>query len=201
MNKLFSAVFGLSFGLLVTGSSFAQTSCIPQSQTQLLLAFSDSSPAGSITPQVMRNFVCSVPTLASVAASQTVPASPTGTTSQTGVMMGLGAIIVPQSSGTIIAIINGTVANATGIGDGAQIQFRYGTGGAPSNGNLPTGTNPGPQVNYVASTTAGKVPFSLSVVIPGLTLGVSYWFDADLFAVSAGTATITNTSISLVELP
>lgn len=40
----------------------AQQACTPQTQAQLLAAFSDSAPPGSITPQVMRNFVCSTVT-------------------------------------------------------------------------------------------------------------------------------------------
>lgn len=36
-----------------------------QTQAELLAAFADSDPAGAITPQVMRNFVGSVPIIAS----------------------------------------------------------------------------------------------------------------------------------------
>ena len=40
------------------------TACLVQTQAQLLAEFGDFVGVGAITPQIMRNFVCSVPTLA-----------------------------------------------------------------------------------------------------------------------------------------
>ncbi len=57
----------------------AQTACTPKTSQQLLQSFSDNSPAGSITPQILRNFVCSVPLgapPASVSTSQLIFSPP-----------------------------------------------------------------------------------------------------------------------------
>ena len=62
MNKTKKAlVLWLFLGLFlgIFGSVKAQTSCTVQSQAQLLQAFSDNAPTKSITPQVLRNLVCS----------------------------------------------------------------------------------------------------------------------------------------------
>lgn len=52
---------GLVSGVLMLGlaPAMAQTSCTAQSQAQLLTSFSDAAAPGSITPQTLRNFVCS----------------------------------------------------------------------------------------------------------------------------------------------
>jgi hypothetical protein len=69
---------------------------------------------------------------------------PTGTTSGTPVMMGLGASckITPQSTGRVDFRIRGTfgnsVANITGI-----VGFRFDTGTGPANGVAATGTSAG----------------------------------------------------------
>lgn len=41
----------------------AQLGCTALTQAQILSSFSDNVPSGGITPQTMRNFVCSIPTL------------------------------------------------------------------------------------------------------------------------------------------
>lgn len=46
-------------GMAWAGTASAQTSCSVETQAQLLNAFSDLAPPGSITPGVLRNFVCS----------------------------------------------------------------------------------------------------------------------------------------------
>ena len=90
--------------------------------------------------------------------------------------------------------------NATAIADGAKVQLRTGTGAAPTNGAALTGTACGGNVNYIASTTAGKVPFSVTCVVTGLTLGTAVWLDLGLAAITAGTATIENVGISAHEI-
>ena len=45
--------------------------------------------------------------------------------------------------------------------DGAKVQASYGTGAAPTNGAAITGTQCGGRPQYIAATTAQKVPFSV----------------------------------------
>lgn len=132
---------------------------------------------------------------------QTAAAAPAGTTNTTGVMMGLAGSITPGVSGKIRVTINGIIFNATTIADGAQVQIRYGTGGAPSNAAALTGTAIGSIQNFVASTVAEKVPFSLSVIITGLTVNTAVWLDVSLAALTAGTAQITQVTIAADEMP
>jgi hypothetical protein len=135
-----------------------------------------------------------------VATSQATPSNPTGTTSTTGVMTGLAGSITPTVTGRVLVTISGDVFNATAIADGAKVQLRTGTGTAPTNGAALAGTACGGNLNYVASTTAGKVPFSVTCVVTGLTLGTAVWLDLGLAAITGGTATIENVGISAHEI-
>ncbi len=115
-------------------------------------------------------------------------------------MMGLAGTITPVGSGNVLIIISGTIINASGIADGAKVQIRYGTGTAPGNGSSLTGTIAGGLVQYISSTTAGKVPFSLNAVVSGLSLSVAVWIDVGLAAITGGTASIADVSISATEV-
>ena len=92
---------------------------------------------------------------------------PTGTTSGTPVMMGLGASckITPQSTGRVDFRIRGTfgnsAANITGI-----VGFRFDTGTAPANGVAATGTS------------AGETPNSLPPM-PRVQLWLRHWSGPD----------------------
>lgn len=131
---------------------------------------------------------------------QATPADPTGTTDATGKMMGLAGSITPQATTRICLTISGDILNATAIGDGASVQLRYGTGSAPANGDALTGTAVGGKVQYVASTTAGKSPFSLTSIITGLTATTAYWLDVGVAAITGGAAAIENVTIAAFEL-
>ena len=137
-----------------------------------------------------------------VATSQATPSNPAGTTDTTGKMMGLAGTITPVSTGKILIIISGDIANDT-IADGAAVQIRYGTGTAPANADALTGTAVG---GLVSSTNPNialatlTIPFSLNAVVTGLTLGTAYWIDTGLKAITGGTATISNVSISVIEV-
>lgn len=135
------------------------------------------------------------------AAQQALPADPTGITSSTAAMQGIGTnmSITPLQTGRIHIVITGTIFNATAIADGAIAALRYGTGTAPANGAAATGTAASNPVRYVAATTAGKVPFALTAVVTGLTLGTAYWIDLTLGNITAGTATITDISATAIE--
>ena len=129
------------------------------------------------------------------------PGNPSGTTSATAVMMGLGgtATITPLTSGKLMVMVTGMAGNST-IGDGASAQLYYGTGAAPSNAGGPTGTAAGAIKAMVASTAAGKQGFALSCLLTGLTVGVAYWFDIALLAVTGGTASIYSLDFVIIEL-
>ena len=131
---------------------------------------------------------------------QASPGDPTGSASLVGLMMGLGVTITPSVTGRIQIIVTGTIANATAIADGANVQLRTGTGAAPANGNALTGTVAGGLVKYVAATVAEKAPFTVSAIVSGLTLNTTVWIDLGLAAVTGGTATVKDLSVSAVEL-
>ena len=154
--------------------------------------------AGNILRSDGTNFISTA-----VTSYQSTPANPTGTASTTGVMMGLAGSITPIRSGIIKITISGDMTNGTNV-DGAQVQIRTGTGSAPANQAALTGTARGGLVRMTnpTDTRGGRVtvPFSTNAIVSGLTSGTAYWIDAGLAAITGGTATIANVSISAVEL-
>ncbi len=131
---------------------------------------------------------------------QASPTNPTATTSTTGVMMGLAGAITPTQSGKIQVTITGNIANSAAA-DGWKTQIRYGTGTAPANAAALTGTAVGTIATSTATiANAGKQPFSITAIVSGLTLNTAVWLDVSLAAITAGTATATDISISAVEL-
>jgi hypothetical protein len=115
-------------------------------------------------------------------------------------MMGLAGAITPTASGKVALVVSGTILNATDIADGAKVQIRYGVGAAPANGAALTGTAVGGLVQYVAATVAQKAPFSLNALVIGLILGQAVWIDVGLAAITGGTASITDVSITAIEV-
>ncbi|HTA83602.1 MAG TPA: collagen-like protein [Bacteroidia bacterium] len=133
-------------------------------------------------------------------ASQTNVASPTGVNRTAALMQGLGATITPGASGKILVVISAQIANST-LNDGGRIQLYYGTGTAPANGAAVTGTAVGGTIEYGDVKTAGNFyPISTNVIITGLTTGTTYWVDLSLIALTGGTASLSNVSISIIEL-
>jgi len=138
----------------------------------------------------------------STTSSQSTPADQNGISSTTGLMVGLAGSITPAYSGKIMIIISGDIKNSTN-GDGGKIQIRYGTGTAPANQGTVTGTAAGGFVNFNnanPSTANIQAPWSLNAIVSGLTVGTAYWVDVDLAAITGGTVSIKNVSISIVEL-
>lgn len=129
------------------------------------------------------------------------PGNPTGTTSLTAVMMGLGgaAAITPVKTGRIAFTISGQMANNTN-NDGATVQLRYGTGTAPINGAAVTGTQAGNSQSFTAAAANNSSGFSISPIVTGLTLGTPVWFDLGLQAATGGTASVTGITISAHEI-
>lgn len=133
------------------------------------------------------------------ATAQSQPADPTGTTSTTMVMMGLAGAITPTSSGRVYFQISGDVAQST-TADGAKWQLSYGTGSAPANAAALAGTQVGSNPTMTFLTGLLKVPFCSQAIITGLTPGTAYWLDIALAAVTGGTATMTNLSLTAYEV-
>jgi hypothetical protein len=131
--------------------------------------------------------------------TQSQPSNPTGTTNLTGLMMGLAGSMTPQNTGKILYIVSGEIANDTST-DGAKVQLRYGTGSAPANAAALTGTTAGNIPSFTAAANNQMAPFSVQAVISGLTLGTAYWLDVSLAAITGGTATIKNISLTAVEI-
>lgn len=130
---------------------------------------------------------------------QDTPADPKGTNSTAGRMMGLAGSITPSYSGIIMIIISGDMGN-NGNKLGAITQIRYGTGSAPTNGAVITGTAAGSQIQMAQNNKAIITPFSCNAIVSGLTIGTIYWIDLSLAPVTGGTASVSDISISIVEL-
>lgn len=119
------------------------------------------------------------------------PANPTGTTSTTGVMMGLALTFTPKKTGRVKVYVSFNITNNT-AGDGATAQLAYGTGTAPTNGAAVTGTAIGQAQSAVAASASQPEGITLVAVVTGLTVGTAYWFDVILKAVTGGTASISS---------
>ena len=103
-------------------------------------------------------------------------------------MMGLAGTITPTNTGNVQITITGSITNGTG-GDGANVQMRYGTSTAPTNGAAATGTALGTAVNFTnGAAITQTVPFSLTAYATGLTPSTAYWLDLGLQATTGGTA-------------
>lgn len=129
------------------------------------------------------------------------PSNPTGTTSATAVMMGLGGscTLTPVASSRVHVTIQGDVANS-GVSNTATFQAKFGTGTAPVNGAANAGSGIASTSLQLTEAVGGNVfPFSFSGVITGRTPGTALWFDMNL-AATAGTSTLTNLTCSAFEI-
>ena len=105
--------------------------------------------------------------------------NPTGTSSTTGVMMGLAGLIAPVNSTRVVATFTGQILS-TVSGDDCFAVLRYGTGTPPSNGTAPSGTALTPGVGLFVAVANSHFPITLTAAVTGLTLGTAYWFDLQL---------------------
>ena len=129
------------------------------------------------------------------------PTSPTGTTSVSEVMMGLGATVTytPATTGIVTITITG-YATASGGAANVTLDPRSGTGTAPANGAAATGTpfgNGGAGAAVHVGGTTNIVAFAFTDRLT-LTAGTQYWFDLAI-ATSANTGSIQNLSINIAE--
>ena len=128
-------------------------------------------------------------------------AAPTGTTSATAVMMGLGgsATLTPKNSTRVAIMASFQTANST-INDGITCDLRYGTGTAPVNGAAVTGTLLGISQTRTSLVAADRGGMVLIGIATGLTLGTAYWMDVSALAVTGGTASITGVTLTAHEI-
>lgn len=142
----------------------------------------------------------------SFASLQTATTNPAITTSTVGVMMGLGAApanakITPTASGKVLVTITGTMFNNTASG-GVFATIAYGTGTAPANGAAATGTQIGSTMQRSGPWSANQVnPFSGTALITGLTVNTQIWIDLNVGVFGASTGSVSNLTITAVELP
>jgi hypothetical protein len=133
------------------------------------------------------------------------PANPTGTTSLTQVMMGLGSscTYTPGSSGLVLVVVTFGFYTLTGA-TSVTLSGQYGTGAAPANGAAVTGTLFG----GTAAETYGGTEFATGsrqmafTAVLSLTAGTTYWFDVAVATTTgADEAVIQNVSMAFAELP
>lgn len=146
------------------------------------------------------------------ASSLTTVASPTAPASTSAFTMqgygAAGATITPSKTGTISVTISGTAVtpSATGAGDGVTYKVQYGTGTAPTSATAITGTTAGlPQTVELATASSAAsefhVPFSITVVITGLTVGTAAWVDLAAEAIQAASSVqLVNVAVAIAEL-
>lgn len=134
------------------------------------------------------------------ATDQVTSATPTGTTSATAVMGGLGGTfaITPGVTGRVKIEISGQMANST-INDGVTLDLRYGTGTAPANGDAVTGTLAGISQTATSLVAAQRSGFCLQAIVTGLTVGTAYWMDFSQLAVTGGTASAFGVTATAME--
>jgi len=117
--------------------------------------------------------------------------------------MGLGSTLklTPTFSGTVIIKLDSEAKN-TIDGNGIQFEIFYGTGSAPSNGSLTTGTQVGPTFERDFWGKNATVGFSTNLTITGLTVGTPYWFDIALKSLGSGSsdATMRNIEFYIEEI-
>ena len=128
------------------------------------------------------------------------PGNPTGTTSNAGLMMGLGATckITPATSGRVqfFIIANASLATVSGT---VSVNGYYGTGTAPSNGAAVTGTQfDGARALTISAAGAFGIA-TISGFVTGLTPSTQYWFDVWLQSDGTHTATISNIHAYAIE--
>lgn len=133
------------------------------------------------------------------------PSNPNAIASATLQTNGLGVagasawVLTPSGSGRIIVCVSGDLvadANARAI----TARIYYGTGTAPANGvNAAGGTATGATLTWTSLTSMLTIPFTLTTMITGLTLGTPVWIDVES-AASAGTGQLTNLNCWAVEV-
>jgi len=163
-----------------------------------------SLPAGTAGQVLTMNAAATAPVWASTATNQVDNLNPASITNNVGPRLlqlngALGGVkITPSKSGKILIILTGD-AVLTGFGTTAMYaQLYYNTSVASGFGVVTTGfTSLGSET--VVAVNTQKRAFSLSSVLPTLTIGTTYYFDLGIYS-DANTATVFNISVTIVEL-
>lgn len=130
------------------------------------------------------------------------PANPTGNSTITNNMEGVGStcVITPTRTGRVYAAFDGVVTNGTN-GGGGSVQLRFGTGTAPANSTAAAGTLVGNSPSFTVAAASQTMLFAKTGLITGLTIGTQVWIDLALTSSSAGAlANIANLSVTLFEI-
>jgi hypothetical protein len=128
------------------------------------------------------------------------PANPTGTTSTSFVMAGMGstASVTPATSGKVAITISGQLTNNT-INDGCTIRIMVGTGAAPANGAAATGTAVGTAPGQTVAAANQSLGFSVTGLATGLTVGTPIWIDLEFAALTGGTCNLFVPNVTALE--
>jgi hypothetical protein len=133
---------------------------------------------------------------AAVLFSPSAPANITNTSP--GVMLGLGGTckVTPGATGRLQITLCGASAVSVATASFTH-QLRYGTGSAPANGAALTGTTVGNVMIGWSDAVNSPTPWSITVLVTGLTPGTQYWFDISSFVStgSGGTQSLNFTAI------
>jgi uncharacterized membrane protein HdeD (DUF308 family) len=132
------------------------------------------------------------------AAVQTAQYNPAATTSVTGIMAGVGAVITPTVTGKVLVTIAGTISNTAGHASTAQM--RWAQGSAPAYGAAPIGAAIGALAGG-NDPDAWSAPFSLSGVIPNAVIGQPVWFDLLIGTNAGGSCLLNWVTATLTEIP
>ena len=132
---------------------------------------------------------------------QVYPVDPSTTTSQTGVMMGIGASssITLTRSDKLFIILSVDCDNNID-NRGVLVQLRHGTGTIPINGDALTGTLDSQKI-FFQSNSSNRGIVSLNSIISGLSISIPVWIDISVASNGgAGTARVRNISVSIIEI-
>jgi hypothetical protein len=111
------------------------------------------------------------------------PSDPAAITSATAKMCGLAVAFTPKTTRVRITI-DGAMSNGANNAS-SSVDLRTGTGTAPINNAAATGTVAGAAVTYSSAGISAPLPFSLSRIVTGLTIGTAIWVDLSVLTASS----------------
>lgn len=131
------------------------------------------------------------------------PTNPSGSTSASLLMMGLGAAaapctITPKTTGRVFFIIV-TDLSMAGVSAAVSVEGFRGTGTAPANGAGTTGTFFDVPRAYTISAAAAFSGATMSGIATGLVLGTAVWFDMAMQSDGTHSATASNVQCTAFE--
>jgi hypothetical protein len=127
-----------------------------------------------------------------------------GSSTSVFTMAGIGLQLTPKGSGSVVAMFSGWLTStATTANLGIILQIAYGTGTPPAAGAAATGTLVGEPIEFSVGTTLTafadeRVPIALQSLIQNLNVGVTYWFDLQVQAITTATDVVVNNPVLTV---